>query len=124
MCHLILALPVLGLAAFWLWSMPVAIAVYAGIFLLSLSLYYFIILAMRRPVVTGTEAILRETGKVIEVHGHRVRVRVHSEIWNAESLEKLRAGDRVSIMGVDGLILRVRRLSGGRDTNITSAVSR
>jgi len=124
MCHLILALPVLGLAAFWLWSMPVAIAVYAGIFLLSLSLYYFIILAMRQPVVTGTEEILRETGKVIDVHGHKVRVRVHSEMWNAESPDKLRAGDRVSIMGVDGLILRVRRLSGDRDANIASAVPR
>jgi len=42
----------------------------------------------------------------------------------SESLDKLRAGDRVSIMGVDGLVLRVRRLSGGRNANIASAVSR
>lgn len=124
MCHLILALPFMGLVVFWLWPLTVAAPVYAVIFLVSLSLYYLIIQAMRLPVVTGTEEILQETGKVIEVHGHKARVRVRSEIWNAESLDKLRVGDRVSIMGVDGLVLRVRRLSGSRESNITSAVSR
>jgi membrane protein implicated in regulation of membrane protease activity len=124
MCHLILALPFLGLMVFWLWPLSVAAPVYAAIFLLSLLMYYLILQAMRRPVVTGAEEILQEIGRVIEVKKKKARIRVHSEIWNAVSTDRLRAGDQVEIMGVDGLVLRVRRLSAGRGVNITSAVSR
>jgi inner membrane protein len=124
MCHLILALPFLGLTVFWLWPLSVAAPVYAAIFLLSLWLYYLILQAMRRPVVTGADEILQGIGRVIEVKKKKARIRVHSEIWNAVSTDRLRVGDQVEIMGVDGLVLRVRRLSGGRGVNITSAVSR
>ena len=62
MCHLILALPFLGLMVFWLWPLYVAASVYAAIFLLSLWLYYLIIQVMRRPVVTGAEEILQGIG--------------------------------------------------------------
>jgi inner membrane protein len=110
MCHLILVLPVIGLVVFWIWPMHVAAAVYATILLVSLSLYYLIMRAMQRPVVTGAEEILQGTGKVIEVREQEVRVRVHSEIWNAESPDKLCTGDQVRIVGVDGLVLSVRRM--------------
>jgi len=124
MCHLILALPFLGLMVFWLWPLYVAAAVYAAVFLVSLTLYYLILQAMRRPVVTGREGIIHGTGKVIEVRRNKIRIQVQSEIWNAESPDKLHVGDRVDILGMDGLVLHVRCLSGGRGVNITSTVSR
>lgn len=124
MCHLILALPFLGLMVFWLWPLSVAAPVYAAIFLLSLALYYLIMQAMRRPVVTGAEELLHGIGRVIEVHQKKVRIRVHSEIWNAVSTDRLRAGDQVEITGVEGLVLQVRRSGNDRKTKIQPAVSR
>lgn len=124
MCHLILALPLLGLGVFWLWPLSVAAPVYAVIFLVSLAFYYFIMRAMHQPVMTGREAIIQGTGKVIEVREHKVRVRVRNELWNAESPDKLRAGDQVRIVGIDGLMLRVQRIGHGRPANIMPAVSR
>lgn len=123
MCHLILILPVLGLAVFWLWPLPVAVPAYAVILVISLSIYYLIMQAMRRPVTTGAEEILRETGKVLEARGRKIRVRVRGEIWNAESTERLHAGDDVSITGLEGLVLRVQRLGQTARTDATSVIS-
>lgn len=109
MCHLILLLPVLGLAVFMLWPLSVAAPVYAVILVISLAFYYFIMQAMRRPVTTGAEEIVRKTGKVLEVRGRKIYVRVRGEIWNAESSDRLHPGDSVSITGIDGLMLRVKR---------------
>lgn len=124
MCHLILVLPILGLSAFWFWPPSVAVPLYAAVFVVSLFFYYLIVQAMRRPVVTGAEEILQKTGKVLEVRGCKIRVRVRGEIWNAESSDKLHDGDRVSIMGINGLVLRVRRHRPGPRSGITQAISR
>ncbi len=109
MCHLILLLPVLGLAVFVLWPLSVAAPVYAVVLVISLAFYYLIMQAMRRPATTGAEEIVRNTGKVLEVRGRRICVRVRGEIWNAESSDRLHPGDSVSITGIDGLMLRVKR---------------
>lgn len=124
MCHLILMLPLLGLGVFWLWPLSVAVPVYVVILLVSLAFYYFIMRAMHQPVITGREAIIQGTGKVIEVREHKVLVRVRNEIWNAESPDKLRTGDQVEIVSVDGLMLRVQRIGRDRPGNISPAVSR
>jgi len=94
------------------------------ILLVSLAFYYFIMRAMHQPVITGREAIIQGTGKVIEVREHKVLVRVRNEIWNAESPDKLRTGDQVEIVSVDGLMLRVQRIGRDRPGNISPAVSR
>ncbi len=94
MCHLILMMPVLGLPVFWLWPMAVAAPVYTVIIVLSALLYFFTLRAMRRPVLTGSEELLQSIGEVVEVRDRLARVRVHSEIWNAESSNELRKGDR------------------------------
>ena len=124
MCHLILLLPVLGLAVFWLWPLSVAAPVYAVILAISLAFYYFIMQAMRRPVMTGAEEIRRKTGKVIEVRGRKILVRVRGEIWNAESSDRLRVGDYVRITDLNGLVLSVQRLDDVTHTDITPAISR
>ncbi len=91
--------------------MSVAAPSYIVILLLSGLLYYYVIQAMRRPVETGSEEIPHSIGKVVGL-GERF-ARVHSEVWNAESPDKLRKGDLVTIEKLDGLIFTVRHYHGG-----------
>jgi hypothetical protein len=66
--------------------------------------------AMHRPVQTGMEALLHSRGEVLAKADGLFRVRVHSEVWNAESEHALRPGDRVEVVAIDELRLRVRRI--------------
>jgi membrane protein implicated in regulation of membrane protease activity len=110
MCHLILLMPLLMLPVFWLLPLPVAGTLYGLTVALSAWLYYFTWRAMRRPVVTGTEELLHRTGTVIDTANGTIRVRVQSENWSAESMDELRAGDRIKVVGIEGLTLKVRSL--------------
>lgn len=108
MCHLLLLMPIFGLAVFWFWLISIAASVYRVILGLSGWLYYCVIKAMRRPVETGAEAILQSTVEVVGRESSLVRVRVRSEMWNAESRDDLHTGDRVEVTGIHGLTLVVR----------------
>ena len=109
MCHLILLMPVFALAFFWIWPLAVAGPAYAAVSVLSLWMYALIWQAMRRPVLGGVEELLHSSGEVVEVGGDMLRVRVHSEIWNAITSDSLRRGERVKVVGITGLTLRVAR---------------
>jgi len=68
--------------------------------------------AQRRRKLTGAEAMVGEEGEAIsDFRRGRGKVFVHGEIWNAVSDEDIRKGDRVTVIGVEGLRLRVRRIS-------------
>ena len=110
MCHLILMMPLLALPVFWLWPLDVAGPAYAGVVGISVWIYYLTIKAMHRPVETGQEALLHSTGEVIAADGQSARVRMRSEIWEAMCSEPLHTGDRVEILAINGLVLRVQRL--------------
>lgn len=115
MCHVLLAMPILGLVAFWLWPASVALPVYLIVVAVSGLLYYFVLQAMRRPVETGAERIRNETGVVVAARAGKLQVRIGSELWQAVGAESgLRRGDRVQVVGLDGLTLRVRRLQEAR----------
>jgi len=109
MCHLILLLPVLALSVFWIWPLSVAGPVYIVIAALSLWIYIYIWRAMQRPVMAGSEELLHSIGKVVEIKSNALRVRVHSEVWNAESQDILRFGDNIKVVGINGLVLCVKR---------------
>lgn len=111
MCHLILLLPVLALALFWLAPLSIAVPAYAAVLILSGGIYFLAVRAMHRPVQIGVEAILHSRGQVQGREGKLFRVHVGSELWNAESKDTLRPGDRVEVLAIDGLRLRVRRIS-------------
>jgi membrane protein implicated in regulation of membrane protease activity len=113
MCHLLLLTPGFALAVFWIWPLSVAGPVYAAVVALSLWMYILILQAMRRPVLGGSDELLHSIGEVMEVRGHALRVRVHSEMWNAESSDALQRGERVKVIGLTGLILHVRRCQEG-----------
>jgi membrane-bound serine protease (ClpP class) len=63
--------------------------------------------SLRRPVVTGVQAMIGERGEVVEAVGGKGRIRYGGELWNARSASALQAGQTVRITQVDGLTLWV-----------------
>lgn len=64
--------------------------------------------ARQRPVVSGAEELIGSRGEVIEAFDSVVRVRVHSEDWQARSDVPLRTGQKVRVTAREGLTLIVR----------------
>ncbi|HWQ95229.1 MAG TPA: nodulation protein NfeD [Gammaproteobacteria bacterium] len=64
--------------------------------------------ARQRPVVSGAEELIGSLGEVIEAFDSVVRVRVHSENWQARSDVPLRTGQSVRVTAREGLTLIVR----------------
>lgn len=75
--------------------------------LLLLGIVSFAVRARRRPVVSGTEGLLRERAEAVESFERHGLVRVHGEIWNAVSRSPVRQGERLRILAVNGLTLEV-----------------
>ncbi len=124
MCHILLSMPVLALAVFWFWPLAVALPVYLVVLILSIWLYVLTLRAMHAPVQLGREGMLHESGQVIGVDEEGLRVRIHNEIWNAEADEALRVGERVRVVGLNGLTLAVRRLDPATATHPGSVPAR
>jgi membrane-bound serine protease (ClpP class) len=85
--------------------------VVAGAAIGSAVLLLFVLAALlrsrKRPVVTGSEALIGAEGETVSWQGGEGRVRVKGEIWLARSEASLATGNRVKIIGRDGLVLRV-----------------
>jgi len=108
MCHLLL-LPLLALPVLWLWPFSVAGPIYGVILSTSLGIYAYTIKAMKQPVRTGKQEMLHSTGQVIEEpHAAALWVRVHDDRWQARSTQpSLHKGDRVRVVGMEGMTLLV-----------------
>lgn len=109
MCHLILLLPVLALPVFWFVPLSIAVLVYGAVLIVSGWVYVLALRAMHRPVQTGVEALSQHTGEVIGQEDGMFQVRLGSEIWSAESKDRLRPGDPIEVVSVEGLRLKIRR---------------
>ena len=77
----------------------------------------FFILVMRffvksrsKKVVTGAEEMLRAAAEVIESNESGYLVRCHGETWSARSKEKLTVGQRVQVVELSGLILKIKAI--------------
>lgn len=66
--------------------------------------------ARRRPIVTGVEQIVGGTAEAVGNFSEQGTVRLGGEIWNARSSAPLRAGQRVRVVKMDGLLLWVEPL--------------
>ena len=64
--------------------------------------------ARERPVVSGQEEMLHASGEVLDDFDGKGRIRIHGEIWLAESATPLRRGEKVKVVAVDGLVLKVQ----------------
>ena len=92
-------------------SLGLIVSVVLGFSLIAVFLVRLAVRAQRRAPVTGIEGLLNERGEVLTdiAAGGSGRVRTHGEIWSAIAEEPLLPGDRVRIVGVDGLTLSVRK---------------
>jgi membrane-bound serine protease (ClpP class) len=89
----------------------VSLAVIGAVATLTAAFFFIagraVLRSYRRPVVTGREQLLGSFGEALEDFESTGSVRVHSELWNARTSRPLRKGDRVKVLGVQGLILAV-----------------
>ncbi|HEY2337281.1 MAG TPA: nodulation protein NfeD [Burkholderiales bacterium] len=66
----------------------------------------------RRPVVSGRELMIGSTGEVLGDFDGEGWARVQGETWRVKSAAPLRAGQRVSVAAIDGLVLQVKPMNG------------
>lgn len=67
----------------------------------------------KRKIVTGREGLIGSNGIVITVKNEKIIVSVLGEIWNAKSSSTLKAGDKIKVKNVDGLLLIVELVKLG-----------
>jgi membrane-bound serine protease (ClpP class) len=79
-----------------------------------ISTFFFVVIiglgvkAQRRKPTTGVEGLTGESGDIIETLKPEGVVRVHGELWNAESLSgTIEKGNRIRVVGINGLKLSV-----------------
>jgi len=71
--------------------------------------------AHRRPVVSGREELVGAAGEVLEDFEREGWARVHSENWRVRAAAPLKAGQRIRVAAVDGLMLDVVAQADKRD---------
>jgi len=71
---------------------------------------YLVVKAYKRKPVTGTEGLAGLAGEAkTEIHD-RGQVFIHGEIWSAWSEEAIKAGEKVVVVEVDNLTLKVKAI--------------
>jgi membrane protein implicated in regulation of membrane protease activity len=124
MCHLILALPIIGLPLLWLLPPADGIAAYGLVVVVSGAVYAVMMKAMHAPIAVGSETLLHAIGTVPRVEGPRVSIFLHGELWSAQSVDDpLAVGDRVEVVGRDGPQLRVHKRASASETDRQAAES-
>ncbi|NOR40408.1 MAG: nodulation protein NfeD, partial [Gammaproteobacteria bacterium] len=66
--------------------------------------------ARERPVVSGEEELLNTTGEALSDFEGKGRIRIHGEVWLAESATPVNQGDKVQVIAVNGLVLKIQPL--------------
>jgi membrane-bound serine protease (ClpP class) len=87
----------------WTLIAPVA-AVTAAFFLFVVGMA---LQARKRPVVSGREELFGARGEIVEHSDGQWWARAHGEMWQVRSHSPLHRGQRVRVVGIDGLILLV-----------------
>lgn len=90
-------------------AMPLIIAV-----AISSAVFIFLTIGMllknrRRKSVSGIETLLGQIAQVEVPYGHQPMVRLQGELWRVEGDTRLKPGDQVRILSMDGLTLTVRK---------------
>ncbi len=93
-------------------SLSVVSATVVGITVIVLFLIYLIARTIKEKPMTGAEGMIGEEGEVFsDFLSGRGKVFVHGELWNAESDEDLKKGEKVVVVGIRGMTLQVKRPS-------------
>jgi len=84
-------------------AIPMAVVMYV--------ILHLALKSRRQKVVTGDLGIVGEVGVAQTEINPEGRVFVHGEWWKAGSQSRILPGERVRVIGVDGLTLRVEAVS-------------
>lgn len=86
----------------------ISIAIILGIFVFII--HVAVIPSFRRKQVTGREGMIGAEGKVVEPLTPVGTITIKGEYWRAKSVDgSIEVDENVEIVGLEGLILRVRR---------------
>lgn len=107
------SLMLVDLPSTWLSISRVAIAV-VGIacLLFFLGVLSYALKTQLSKVTTGREGLVGESGVALSAIAPAGKVVVHGEYWDAESEEPVREGERVTVVGVKGMRLKVKKEGG------------
>jgi membrane-bound serine protease (ClpP class) len=97
-------------------SLPLVILVAVITGLIFFFIVGFALRAQKKPVITGQESMKGQTGIARTDIGPSGQVQTDSELWTAELAEgqgKIRKGERVEVVKVDGLKLKVKKRKRG-----------
>ncbi len=109
MCHLILLAPVLALPVIWLLPWNIALPIYAVVLVLTGLVAWPVVTAMRRPQLTGAEGMIGAQGEALTELNPQGLIRCQGEVWAATAEGPIPSGERVRILAVDRLRVRVAR---------------
>lgn len=63
--------------------------------------------SFRRPVISGAQYMIGQTGTVTNTQGDVTYAEVQGELWKVRSHQPLRPGQKVRVVSIDGLVLAV-----------------
>ena len=103
-----------GVPQFQRVSVPLVVATGFVIGMLFMIILVYALRALKVPISAGIESLVGKTGTARTiVEGTGGQVQLGSELWSAESVdiaESIRKGDRVEVVEVKGLRLKVRKV--------------
>ncbi len=108
MHHLLLIFVVSGWILFLFVSWQIALPLYVIGVIISLAIYWKIILAQRNRPVMGERAMIGGQAVVVRAEADQMEVDYQGETWRAISSQPLQVGQKVVIEGLEGLRLRVK----------------
>jgi len=79
-----------------------------------LTVGYLVLKTQKSKKSLGTEGMVGEIGEARTALNPTGRVFVHGEQWSAEGEGEIGVGEKVEVVGVDGMRLKVRRASQGQ----------
>jgi membrane-bound serine protease (ClpP class) len=80
-----------------------------GTFVLAIS--YLVFHSQKSKATLGYEGLLDKVGEVREALSPTGKVFVHGEYWNAQAEGEIPVGEKVKVVGYDGMCLKVSRLT-------------
>ena len=95
------------------WEIALAVAIPFAV--ITIVLLRLVLKSRRWPVASGREGMLGTIGEVRQEIGDAKKgmVLVSGELWSAVGREKIGVGQQVRVVGMEGLLLKVERYSGG-----------
>ena len=113
-CHLLFAMPVIGLLLFWVLPWPVALPTYLVVVGLTTLILVPTFRTMRGRITTGAEGMVGAEGVVVREIRSEGTVRVRGELWTARARAPIAAGETVRVVALDGLRLLVEPVREAR----------